>query len=415
MADLYLTVTNVINREPWTVNMPEFPVRFHTVEVEDGVPLIVEEGTDGVCKFSCLENVAHHILRYVTRQLSGETEAYAWTAQQAIACSKFWHMMTTPKKMPDAILWDDESGRCFHRMPWSRQGRDELPPTWAEIMSRLSNSKAICQWIGSIFDPLSDLQQYVWIYGTGQNGKGCILRFFDKALCGSYSSQQPPARDDKFWTSGLKGRRLVAFPDCNNVTFVTTGLFKSLTGGDAQRIEEKGKQPYTCHLPCKFLYMSNARPALSSEMADVRRAIYGEIKPITVPPDARYEERLWAEGGDFLRYCIRQYAEACGHGPVRDIDSAELDQWISTVEESFEVIFDRYLQVARPGVNQAERETPFCTPDEINSIIDQEIGRDKKRESEFRAWLERTHGVKKKRVKLQDGSLVNRYVGVFLK
>jgi hypothetical protein len=412
IADLYLSVTNAMNREKWC-RLPKFPRSFHTVEVDGGMPLIVEERSDGICRYVQQSEVTRAVLRYTVSELAGD-DSYAWTADKARGAMEFWHHFTPSITAPRALLWADEPGLTFHRIPWLRGETPEAPPPlWQEILSRMTNWKAFCIWVGSVFDPKADLQQYVWLFGEGQNGKGAITRFLERALGPSYSSQQPPAQHDRFWTAGLLGKRLVVFPDCNNVAFVTSGLFKSLTGGDAQRVEEKGKPSYTARLDCKFLYSSNERPGVSSERADLRRAILCELGAIQGDADPGYEDRLWAEGGDFLRYCCGAYATQCPNGgAIPAIETESLELLASVNEEEYEAAFNRLFTYCPVDEAKLDRDKRFITAAEFYETIAEHFRRDKRAIREFRMWAERRYGLVKTRVRLTDTAYENRYLCV---
>ena len=153
----------------------------------------------------------------------------------------------------------------------------------------------------------SYMQQYVWLHGKGNEGKGSLNRFLQRVFGPAYCSKQPNESGDKFWTHELLGKRLVVFPDCNDQKFVTSGLFKSMTGGDPVAVEAKGEMSYTTRLNAKYLVLSNEKPQISSEKADKRRIIYCEIAPREDLIDLNFEARLWDEGGAFLGKCWSLY------------------------------------------------------------------------------------------------------------
>ncbi len=259
-----------------------------------------------------------------------------------------------------------------------------------ELLGRVTNHHALKCFIGSLLNENSDMQQYVWLHGKGENGKGALSRFLHKVFGEAYSSQIPPLSGDKFWTSMILGKRLVVFPDCNNQGFVTSGLFKSLTGGDPVRCEQKQQPAFTRIMTAKYLFLSNERPNLSSEKADQRRIIYCEVGQITVDADPKYEAKLWLEGGAFLASCMVAYAEACpenGQIPI-DKTNKNLADWVSTVEEPFETAWEHNFVLV------GNRDT-YVTPAAFQDRLDEIWPRDRKTQSDFRSWAERKYDVKK--------------------
>jgi hypothetical protein len=409
IAELQHAVTLAMNRDPLS-RLPHFPRDFFTIEVEDGMPHIIEAREGGECFVSSRESVAQVILRYVTDDVIDS--AYKWTAKQAYECAAFWHTYTQPIDPPKPLRWADEPGLCFHRLPWERAPTGAPTPLCDEIMSRMSNATAFRVWLGSIFDPRADLQQYVWLYGEGENGKGTLLRMLERVLGPAFTSQEPPTKDNRFWTYGLRNKRLAAFPDCNNAGFVASGLFKSLTGGDAVRIEGKGKDSTTARLSLKFLFLSNEKPRLSSEHADLRRVIFCELGPITGGAREGYEEELWQEFGEFMKGCIALYEDKCPRGGgIKCVEKEGIEDVVSVEEERFEVAYTQSFQAVGIDENRPDYEQAWVSPQEFQQVLDRWF-REERKQSEFRKWLKRHHGIEKKRVRVPVTGLENRYLGI---
>lgn len=389
MSDVYREISDIMNGADW-LPYPAFPTRFHIVEPSPGARLIVQEGRDQVVSYVPEARVVQEIHQYVhQRYMIMAEDKKNFEHRNAIECMRFWRDITTSIPEPRMISWPHDEGYTFRRLPWAMEEGET--PLFDEIFRRMTNGTAFKVFVGSLFFEQADLQQYVWIYSEGQTGKGVLSRFLRRAIKGAYSSQTTPTPNDKFWTSGLLGSRLVVFPDCNNRSFAASGLFKSLTGGDPIKMEQKGRQPFTAELKAKYMFLSNERPALSSEKADMRRAIFCEMGPI--PPDKKmgpdYEERIWTEGGRFLAECVRTYHEWCpNHGPlIFKYPDEELDNWIGTVEEEFETKAVRYFNISK-GLE--------CAPIDFNEQLYRMWPRDRARHNEFRAWLERKHGIRRR-------------------
>ncbi len=241
------------------------------------------------------------------------------------------------------------------------------------------------------------------------DGKGAINRFLAKIFGGAYCAKQPPKVGDKFWTFGLIGKRLVAFPDCNDVRFVTSGLFKSLTGGDPVDVT------------AKYFFYSNEKPKISSEKADTRRIIYCEFEPTPLISDPTFEDRLWEEGGAFLARCIDSYTSAHPTpGPIV-CEQPQLADWLSVVEERFEVIYEQHFcRPAHPhdtvtglnGLTWEEVQQRAIAPLRMQQILAHYF-RSSVQSGEFLKWLEVKHGVKKKTLHLsRDTHQPKVYVGL---
>jgi hypothetical protein len=382
--------------------------RFHAWEPEPGkrVVLLEEAGEVRVVTTAALENA---VLRHSERHYG--VHDYALTPVTAREVVKYWVATATPVPEPAGVLWADEAGLTFRRLPWAFMVPDGPSPTWDALLGRIRNRDALVQWLGSLFAVGARNHQYAFLYGEGADGKGAINRFLAKVFGGSYCSKQPPASHagsyDKFWTYELVGKRLVAFPDCNNTSFMASGLFKSLVGGDPLAAEAKREQGFTFTPRCKCIIFSNEKPKISSELADMRRIIYcafetrGEYSP-------DFEERLWAEGGNFLRRAIMAYRAACPDH--RDIvsDDGDIRDWVDEAEADWQGVFESLFTVvpaALPG-DVAHRTATLMNSISVPAFnfqvaIDKKF-RSRRERLDFTSWLEKRHKICRTAVRVSD-------------
>jgi hypothetical protein len=420
-AVLYNAISDAINQRAYS-GLPLFPVKFSLYAPARGrhMPALVSED-QVVTLIEDEAEVDKAIMAYCNRELANNPH-YRFTARTVKEAREFW-MMATPAIESEVkpARWLSEQGYTFNRLPWDPSTAPT--PTWDQLLGRLSNVAAFRQWIGSLFFDQADLQQYVWLQGFGGDGKGAISRFLARVFGNSYASKEPPGKDDRFWTHGLIGKRLVIFPDCNNTTFVTSGRFKSMTGGDPISVEPKNRMPFTYFPRCKYLFFSNERPRLSSERADIRRIIYCEMQAAP-QVDPSFEEKLWEEGGAFLGRAMAEYLE---HNPqhlairIADDCKGALEAWVSVVEEQFEVIYEKHLSRPAPpfdtteGLSGLDQEAAYqvcVSPHRMQAILSYYFKGNLQKAGEFVKWLEMRHGAKKKNLWLRSGHRAWGYVGV---
>ena len=420
-AVLYQAVADAINRVNFS-RLPEFSKRLVLYSASSGMRVPGEVDDNGVV--ALYENdvaVESAIMAYVNEQLAG-LESYRWTARQVRECRDYWTLATTPITDVAAYRWRSEPGYTFNRLPWDMGTvlDDSMHPTWNGLLKRITNATALCEWIGSLFVPESDMHSYCWLTGQGSDGKGSINRFLARVLGGAYCAKQPPKASDRFWSFGLIGKRLVAFPDCNDTRFVAGGFFKSLTGGDPVDIEAKGKMSFTYRPQAKYFFFSNEKPHISSERADTRRIIYCEFEPNKADAEPGFEDLLWSEGGAFLTNCILSYGQTYPqHTPIRS-DDTKLKEHLSVVEESSEVIFEKHFAKSvapydtTSGLNRLAWDDVVqraVEPKRMQSLLRHYFKNDN-RAGEFIKWLEIKHCVRKKTLILPDGREPKVYVGI---
>ena len=346
-TELFRSLARAMEKSKFS-RLPEFPFNFHVVGEEDGQSTIIESDDSGLCRKIHRDRVVSAILSYCNNEL-GEFPYYPdFDVDKVKKVFAYWASSAAQIAMPKAVRWNDEHGLCFSKLPWNLADVDAgfgNTDLFDEMLSRCTNAEALAAWIGSIFVENSDLQTYVWIYGDGCNGKGALARFLYRTLGRGYASLQVPQNNDKHWTAQLIGKRLGVFPDCNNYGFVKSGLFKSLTGGDPVTVEEKYYGAMTMKLPVKFMFNSNEQPKITSQLSDLRRIIFCEIKPIPGSQDPFYEEKLWAEGGHFIMQCIELYKSLCPNHEVIPVDESLARDLAEENEMEYQTIFDKLFIV----------------------------------------------------------------------
>ncbi len=410
-AVYYRAVMDAINRDPCPLNLlPDFPHKLHLIEPEPGakIPAVVDDGE--VVTHVSEKHIRNLIMQYTQRELRGLLN-YQFDAKQGKAAYDYWESSTISGELPAMFRWKDEPGLTYRRLPWAQETGET--PLWDELVGRMgAQGGAFMAWVGSLFDMESDRQQYIWLYGLGSNSKGTVIRFLEYVMGGAYRSENAPDNRrgvSQFWTRNFLGARLVCFADCNEVGFPATGLFKSMTGGDSIRMEIKQGAIFHARLMCKILFASNEKPALSSEAADIRRAIFISIEPIGLAPDPTYEPRLWEEGGRFLSNCIEFYHSTYpNHGPLK-VDNTELINHIDTIEEEESAFIEKHFKVHPVDKINPRRDQPHTTGKDMIALFDRERI-EKHMRSKIRRYLEVKHGIINKSVEYAPGQFGMRYV-----
>lgn len=351
--------------------------------------VLLESNDQNVVKLSSEHEMARAVMQFTDRWMFMLGEGFMWNAKQVLDFVKYYTLLAPLTPMPASWAWKSASCFSFHKLPWDSDETGETP-AWDEIFSRTTNAAALRAWIGSLFDPASDRQQYVWLHGQGQNSKGTMLRFFEQIFGNAFASRFVPSKDSPFWTYGLLGKRLVAFPDTNHADWVKTGLFKSLTGDDPVEVEKKKEMPFTARLECKFIFASQEKPRLSSEFADMRRVILCEMGAVDGPADPRYGDKLWVEGGAFLGKCIAEYQTGCpGKGRIATDEGGLLDL-VEDVESYYAALLERDFIWGDPA---ERRDDYMAEPNRLAFYIAYHFKNPMDQRS-FKKYLER-RGVKK--------------------
>lgn len=330
-----------------------FPVKLHRWIDHRGENLIYEESERGIVKEIAGARLEADIAAYWRSLQDADigVPLPVLGADDATKVRKLWLVLAPAHREPFPLLtWASDWRPAYHKAPFDPKARDDVKPTplFDALIARISNGATLMAWIGGIFDEKSQRQQYIWIYGGGGDGKGALIRALERAMAPVMQNEEPPARDSKHWTWGLVGKRLIVFADCNNASFVNSGLFKSLTGEDRIRVEIKGGAILSMDLAAKYLFTSNNRPRIPGTKANTRRIIYCEITP-TEHFDPSYEDQLADELHDFLSKCWHAHLDAT-HGNPRRFYSPEtekVNELVAETENEYAAFVEDYLAFDR--------------------------------------------------------------------
>lgn len=341
--EIYATIAGIIDRTELDQKLyAPFPATFAAIEPEPGAREVIEVDELHQARLVSPARVRQVVAAYCQVHMG---PCFQLLPSALKDCVEFWLTRTRQVVAPSMVACAHDGGVTWRRLPF-----DLLPGAtlaWDDILARVAPSARLplMAWLGSVLVPESYNQQYVWLYGEGGNGKGAIARFLRRLLGQAvHPLTYVPKRPNQFFTYQFIGKRLVVANDCDQNEFVADGLFKALSGGDPINCERKGGASFSVDLNAKWLFASNKVPRLTSQRADMRRAIFVPFEGAPAEWVAGFEERLWEEGGAFMARCLDAYkALAPGHGPI-PVEADELLAHVSIEEERYEEIFDEWLE-----------------------------------------------------------------------
>ncbi len=340
-ADLYEAIFAAITHSPAALLVePNFEIA--VVERNRGVKTLIEISSGQTCSEITLKRVTDLIMKYTRTQLCG-LEAYRFTVKDCIDCAQYWESASECLPNPPHVRFLSDPGLCWSRLPF-----DPIPgptPLFDELFSRMTNARAVKAWIGSLFIAESYRQQYVWLFGEGNDGKSSLLDFLAQCIGHEGMLAQSGAPTGDHWAAPYPGKRLVYFPDFKDLSSLDTGPLKQITGGDTIPVNPKYLTPYMAKLECKLIFSSNHLPSVNLQKSNTRRLIFAEMRS-TELFDPEYSQKLWREGGAFLRSCFDIYAEECPqHGPIPVTEDSEevLAAWASREDDEYQLWFDDFF------------------------------------------------------------------------
>jgi len=392
-----------------------FPERFELIKPPSNAPYYVWIREDGECESMLAQPVTELEIQSIILHYFSVNKKTAGASMSPADCEttfKFWQLLALKKPFPeDSIMpvrFKSQPGITWRRLEFDPDPRGT--PTWDELMSRVTTPEVVMAFIGSLFVPEANREQWLCLHGQGRNGKSRIASLLAKCLANGAQSVTPPR--GPFWNAQLLGRRLITFADCGDLKFLGTPNFKNLTGADRVPIERKGKDIFDAAICCKFLIISNEKPEIRNTVSEKRRALYAEVAAFDgqeMNPEI-YDQLMWSEAPGILYKCLEWYKKLCPQHSAIPFSSEAFDDLIVQGEEELEFRARRWLKLWPPGSHDGKPycDRPFVKPGYLMRIKKYERLSDGQYK-EFKEFLERAYGIHHRRVKV-DGSKVYRYL-----
>lgn len=254
------------------------------------------------------EYLAYQLINYAKSFLALNDD-YLWTFNDAMQIVKIFKA-TDPIEEPIKLAFLSNPNICFKRLPFDYLEKDRyIHPTWDRLMHNIEkNQEAFKCFIGSIFIDRSYCQQYLWMYGSGGDGKGTILNYLNTLLGSDICKPLSTNIKYEHWSETLPGLRIGYFSDCKHYGLPNTGEFLAVSGGDNIPINPKGKKSYYIKNTMKFIFASNNLPVIDHVDSNIRRSLIIEFKKKQEFNDHfAFKAAIESEGIEFINDCINLY------------------------------------------------------------------------------------------------------------
>lgn len=221
-----------------------------------------------------------------------------------------------------------------------------------ELFSRCDGGQQLAAFIGSIFYPEVQHQQYLYLWGEGSTGKSTLTRLLSSILGTACHFDTFDDMQNRFWTSAFVDRQLLVFPDTNAAAAMQSGLFKQLTGGDPLRIEVKNAGVYSKRFEGKVIITSNFAPVIKSDVADQRRIIVVKVNPFRSRVDLQHE-KLLADKSQIefmINFCRWTYRRMCPNFEQIPVNAEQHEEQIINADEDLEQLMISNLYFSPIGV-----------------------------------------------------------------
>lgn len=328
----------------------------------------------------------NHLINYAAKFMV-TNEDYIWMPAEAKACCRIFKAKSAIPE-PKKFAWRDDKDLCFKRLPFEHEDKEHYNHPYFDMLldNIISDKDIFMDFIGSIFINNSSNQNYLWAYGLGGDGKGSFFSIIEHLLGSTCISLNIPTPQDQHWGEFLLGKRVGIFSDVNNLTWTTSGLFKMLTGDDSIPVNPKFEKHFSIKPRMKFIFASNFRPSISSLIADKRRLVFCEFKPVPREEYDNMSEKLIGEAQEIVNHCVQGYLRRYPkYTPlVSKLNTAMVEELASHAEEDFAEVLESSFEI---------KEGWYTLPSQLNKVM-----KDKHNTIErgrFTHWLEAKYGIKK--------------------
>jgi hypothetical protein len=401
-------IVSAINRDPIATllfRQQSFPNKYHIEQDDEGHRSIMLESGNGIMRYVSDDKLRSDIVSW-TFGLGEESFGSYWCdSKKAAEVVSYWKDRTPvfPHKI-HPVLQKDTPGYTFHRLDFNAQ--DVPTPTFDYLVDTLdTNKEAFVGFIGALFDASTTLQQYLWITGSGGDGKGALFRLLARIFQQSYTSVSTDTRHvDKYWASCLMGKRVAVAADTTNPGFINTSTFKSVTGGDTTTIRKMRREEFSVRLNAMFLFGANMDPALTTEQSGLRRAIICRMDKDRYQHIDGFEDRLWAERAGIVFRCRSRWMEFKKNGLTIPVDEESHRDLGAATEEMHQQLVDQYFELGPDLTVSASEVITILKEGEKRPPNNHELG-------EWKRYLDRVHGVRMGFLR-QNGSRVRCYRGM---
>lgn len=293
--------------------------KWRPYKLTNGKALIFDINERAEATEICYEEAAARLSRYLESAKANKKthKDFALDFDKCLKVVKAWAFISDHalSELPAAVAFAGDNGLCRKRFDFDpiRGGGftlKEKAPLFYGALRRMTNAKAFCARIGSLFFKSPTRKQALWLYGPPDCGKSALSNMISD-LVGEGPTVYPGNEDFKgaHWLEPFVGKKLCIVSEAST-DFIKTHAFKRLTGERKATINPKGLPQYSAALECIVVFVSNDEPKIHGDQAALNRLIACEMKPIPAEKrcsDQELTERILTERPWVVGYCMDTY------------------------------------------------------------------------------------------------------------
>lgn len=318
-------------------------------------------------------------------------------------------------------------------------------PTWDFYFLRFDPQEArvIRAFIFAIVYAKNRSRQILYILDVdGFSGKSVLINVLTQVLGAKYvQAVQKDSLNNQFSMAKVWDKILVSISDNKNPQLLRSEKLHMMTGGDQADIEKKGRDSFSARLQMKVIASGNVKLEIDPD-ADhertrlilvrpkINEAILKQValldakgnvvrnkrgKPQLIG-DPTFEGKLLSEFGSMLVQAREDYKELCptdGNIILPEVIEDEVD---NCSPDHIDIVDDELNQFV------SFDDEALMTPAEMRELYDgciltgfEDIKKNKFSYDDFIAHLSKRYKIRKKTVRMPDGTFPKRYIGIRMK
>ncbi|QEU48016.1 DNA primase [Schleiferilactobacillus harbinensis] len=220
------------------------------------------------------------------------------------------------------------------------------------------------------------------LQGSGGNGKSTFLNYLKRVLgvenVSNVTLQDLGSKNNRFASSQLYRKEANIFADVDSSFLKSTGLLKSLTGGDRMFAEFKGQDPFLFENFAKLIFSANELPPFTDFSDGFERRLY--VVPFPVKIDQQFEAKysladIDAEIPQTIAYALYLFSQAMKRHSLTESDPMKKakSDWLKDSNSVARFVadrchMDRETNSGEPTQWLFQKYSQYCVDEGIKSL-----------------------------------------------
>lgn len=278
--------------------------------------------------------------------------------------------------------------------------------------------KLLLQMLGYVISDYAKAKTGFFLIGESNSGKSVILELLQRIHPEQAVTSVPLYRlENRFNLARLADARVNVNMEISEKSFKAVDIYKMLTSNEVVTAEHKGKKPFEFRLKCKSINAGNVLPEISN--LEGMEAVLNRMTILLFPvgikkadQDPQLLEKLWADRDIIFSNALDELHELQKTNFIFEEpeDTKKLKKQMMSEGHAFEEFVDEYCVRA-----ESAQEHFSVLYDAFKEFCEDNLYGVNLSKTQFSQRLARTHGLVRKKFRINGGKPLYGVVGLRLK